>query len=269
MSGYLEFRAALDDPALVAAYDDMPLWSAMAGLLLLDHVPLEPGAVVLDVGCGTGFPTIELAERLGPGAGVHGLDPWAPALERARAKAATRSVAQVVFDQGDAARMPYADGTFNLIVSNLGLNNFRDADAAVAECRRAMKPGGRLALSTNLVGHMAELYDVLGAILDETGAEREPGLLRRHVEARATIAGVRNLLGRHGLRIGRVEERSHLLRYADGTALMNHWFIKLGFLDGWRSVVDPAREAEVFARMEVVLPAPLRLSVPFAYIEAA
>lgn len=268
MNGYLSFEADLDDPALVAAYDDLPLWSAMAGLLLLEHVPLSPGIAALDVGCGTGFPAIELAERLGPSARVHGLDPWQPALARARAKASSRGVAHVTFDHGDAAHMPYADAHFDLIVSNLGLNNLRDAEAAMAECRRVLRPGGRLALSTNLVGHMAEFYGVLERVLAEAGGERAPGALRGHIEGRASIAGVRALLERNGFRLGRVEETTHSLRFADGTALLNHWFIKLGFLDGWRSTMDPDRLAELFGRLEAALPRPLLLTVPFAYIEA-
>ena len=268
MGGYLSFRADLNDPALVAAYDEMPLWSATAGLLLFEHLPIASGIHALDVGCGTGFPAIELAERLGPSSRVRGLDPWAAALDRARGKARLRGVAHVVFDEGDAAKMPYGDGIFDLIVSNLGLNNLKDADAAVAECRRVLKPGGRLALSTNLVGHMTEFYEVLRRVLAETGAEREPGLLQRHIEARATVAGISDLMARNGLQVVRTERRDHTMTYADGAALLNHWFIRLGFLGGWRSTVAPSREGEVFARLEAALPKPLRLSVPFAYVEA-
>jgi arsenite methyltransferase len=60
------------------------------GLLLLDEVPIAGVKVALDVGCGTGFPLIELAERLGPATHVHGLDPWAAALSRAAEKIASR-----------------------------------------------------------------------------------------------------------------------------------------------------------------------------------
>jgi len=269
MATGLPAKIDLDDPAVVSAYDDLPLWSAMAGLLLLAHVPLAPGIVALDVACGTGFPTLELAERLGPAARVHGLDLWWPALDRARAKAAARGIGHAIFDQGDASAMPYPDAAFDLIVSNLGLNNLADADAAVAECRRVLKPGGTLGLSTNLVGHMAELYEVFARVLAETGAEREAGALRRHVEHRATIAGVQALLERHGFAVRRVEQTTHAMRYADGAALLNHWFIRMGFLDGWRATVDAARVEEVFARLEAALPRPLHLTVPFAYIEAA
>lgn len=259
----------LTDPATVSAYDDLPLWSAMAGLLLLAHVPLRPGTCALDVGCGTGFPAIELAERLGPESRVHGLDPWTAALVRARAKASARGVAHVAFDEGDAGRMPYPDRHFDLVVSNLGLNNFPDPDAALAEVARVLRPDGVLALTTNLQGHMAEYYAVFADVLARTGAEREPGALSRHTAHRATIEGLSALLGRAGFRVTKVEHAEHVLRFANGRALFAHWFIRLGFLDGWRACVAPGREAEVFAALEQALAAPLRLTVPFAYVEAA
>jgi ubiquinone/menaquinone biosynthesis C-methylase UbiE len=60
----------------------------MFGLLLLDEVPLARTA--LDVGCGTGS-LIELAERPGPSAEVHGIDPWKAGLARASDKASCRA----------------------------------------------------------------------------------------------------------------------------------------------------------------------------------
>jgi ubiquinone/menaquinone biosynthesis C-methylase UbiE len=57
---------------------------------------------------------------------------------------------------GDAAKLPLRNGSVDLIVSNLGVNNLADSDAALAECARVAKPGGVLALSTNLRGHWSE-----------------------------------------------------------------------------------------------------------------
>ena len=85
MTSYLDFEIDFSSEAMVAAYDELPLWSAMFGLLLLEHVPLANVRHALDVGCGTGFPLIELAERLGPGAIVHGIDPWKAGLARGAA----------------------------------------------------------------------------------------------------------------------------------------------------------------------------------------
>jgi hypothetical protein len=54
----------LNKPATVALYDELPLWSAMGGLLLLEYVPLVGGTRVLDIGCGAGFPALATAGAL-------------------------------------------------------------------------------------------------------------------------------------------------------------------------------------------------------------
>jgi ubiquinone/menaquinone biosynthesis C-methylase UbiE len=73
---FLTFDPDFSSPQVIGVYDEVALWSAMFGLLLLDEVPLTNVTNALDVGCGTGFPLIELAERLGDRAHVHGIDPW-------------------------------------------------------------------------------------------------------------------------------------------------------------------------------------------------
>jgi arsenite methyltransferase len=261
-------------PDTVAAYDELPLWCAMAGLFLLEHVPLPRGATVLDVGCGTGFPLLELAQRLGAGATVHGLDPWAQALARARFKAGVIGVANATLTRGDGGAMPFPDARFDLVVSNLGINNFADPDAFFAECGRVLKRGGRLALTSNVEGHMAELYAVFEALLTERARADALAALRRHVAYRGTVASIGARLRRAGLRVARVVQRDFPLRFADGSALFRHYFIRLGFLDGWRSVVTPETEREIFGALEAGLNrlaaerGELALTVPLAYIEA-
>src|SRR5258706_8159813 len=149
----------------VALYDELPLWSSLAGQLLLDHVPLTVKRA-LDLGCGTGFPLLELAERLGSGASVVGLDPWLIALRRAAMKRETWRVPQAGIVNGDGALMPFRAAAFDLVVSNLGINNFADVDAALAECRRVLRPGGTPAPTSNPVRHMAYRHETL---------ERAPG----------------------------------------------------------------------------------------------
>ncbi len=71
----------LEDPSFAEIYDELPLWSAPFGRMLLDRVPLDKNGTILDVGCGTGFSTLELAQRCGPGANVIAVDPWGAGLE--------------------------------------------------------------------------------------------------------------------------------------------------------------------------------------------
>jgi arsenite methyltransferase len=271
---FLRFEADFSSPRVVAAYDEVPLWSAMFGLFLLDEVPIAGVKLALDVGCGTGFPLIELAERLGPGAHVHGIDPWTGGLARAREKIANRATPNVTLHDGSATALPFADGTFDLVVSNLGVNNFENPAAAMRECRRVAKPGARLALTTNLQGHMHELYAIFDEVLQQAGDDDARARLREHISHRATIASLRTLLEEGGYSVRRVLERTGRMRFAGGTALFNHHFIKLGFLDAWKKIV-PGREAETFERLRRRLDAvalrrdALTLTIPMVYVEAS
>jgi arsenite methyltransferase len=274
VSDYLDFHIDLGAADTVSAYDELPLWSAMAGLLLLEHVELTRDARVLDVGCGTGFPLIEIAERLGPASRVCGIDPWSAALARARFKTRLRRVENVAVVGGDAAALPFPDACFDLVVSNLGVNNFEKPEAALWEIRRVARPGSKLALTTNLKGHMKEFYDIFEETLPEVGDGKALGALKAHVNHRATVEKLTALLEGCGFRLAHVREARAAMRFADGSALLRHYFVKLGFLDGWKSVVEAERREDVFARLEGKLNQAsrlrdgLELTIPLAYVEA-
>lgn len=274
MTSYLDFQADLSSPDVASAYDELTLWSAMCGLLLLRHVPLVPDARVLDVGCGTGFPLLELAQRLGPASHVWGVDPWRAALERARHKARVWGVANVTIDEGDAAELIHPDGFFSMVVSNLGINNFARPREAMRACARVLRPGGVLALATNVQGHMAELYEAFADVLRELGLSSAVPALEANAAHRATVGSLTTLLHEAGLTVTRVEEERRELRFSGGSALLHHYFIKLGFLDGWKEVVPEGDRARVFPRLEAALDARalssggLFLTIPLAYVEA-
>jgi ubiquinone/menaquinone biosynthesis C-methylase UbiE len=271
--GFLDFEADFSAPNIINAYDELPLWSSMFGLLMLEHVPLAGVGTALDVGCGTGFPLIELAERLGSSCDVHGIDPWKAALQRAAEKIRSRGLKNATIHEGSAAVMPFQSGTFDLIVSNLGINNFEDRAAVVRECHRVAREGGTLALTTNLQGHMREFYDVFEEVLDDAGDQQALDRLGAHVAHRAEVPEVRGLLESGGFPVTRVVERFEVMRFASGTAMLNHHFIKLGFLDAWKAIAPDATR-DVFARLRAALDeharieGELRLTIPMAYIEA-
>jgi ubiquinone/menaquinone biosynthesis C-methylase UbiE len=141
MTEYLEpidYRA----PGFGTFHDELPLWSAPFGLLLLEHVPLRRGITILDVGAGTGFLTVELAQRCGADSTVIAVDPWAAGMERLRAKCERLGLVNVRLVETDAALLDLPDDSVDLVVSNLGLNNFEHADAVAATCFRVARPGG-------------------------------------------------------------------------------------------------------------------------------
>jgi len=126
MKDYLNHSFNPDDPDLISVIDELPLWSAPFGLSLLDTINLKPNINALDVGCGLGFPLIELSQRLGNTCKVYGIDPWEAAIERINLKIKTYDLKNVSVIKGVAEELPFDDNFLNLIVSNNGINNVED-----------------------------------------------------------------------------------------------------------------------------------------------
>lgn len=102
-----------------------------------------PGERILDIGCGAGQTSLELAQAVGAAGAVLGLDLSEPLLDIARRRAA--GVAGLELRQGDAQTFPFEPGAFDAAFSRFGVMFFADPPAAFANIRRALKPGGRLA----------------------------------------------------------------------------------------------------------------------------
>ena len=167
MPNFLHVTYDQNDPAIATVVDQVSLWAARFGLFLLSHLELRPNLNILDVACGTGFPLFELAQMHGASCQVTGVDIWKQAIERARLKANTYQCPTVQMLEADVTQLPFADGSFDLIVSNLGVNNFTDPAAVLAECFRVAKARARLVLTTNPTGHMSEFYEVFRQTLRE------------------------------------------------------------------------------------------------------
>lgn len=263
-----------DAPDFGELYDELPLWSAPFGLWLLDRVPVKNGLTILDIGAGTGFLSVELAERCGAASRVLAVDPWAAAMRRLRRKIEQRRLSNVQVLEQDAATLTLPDESVDVVVSNLGVNNFDDPGAVLRVCARAARPGATLLLTTNLVGHMAELYDVYREVLFETGQGDRLATLDSHIQHRATPESLGRLLEDAGFAIVEVATEAFRLRFADGSALLRHFFIRLGFLQGWKAIAAPARLAETFERLEAALNAvaaargELALTIPMAGVVA-
>jgi SAM-dependent methyltransferase len=107
------------------------------------RLPLPANARVLDVACGTGNTTIPLAKR---GMHVTGLDLAPNLLEQARARAAEAGLA-ADFIEGDAEQLPFADGTFDAVVTMFGAMFAPRPEIVASELARVLKPGGMLAMA--------------------------------------------------------------------------------------------------------------------------
>ena len=110
---------------------------------VVDAAAPSPGELVLDVGCGTGNAALLAARR---GARVVGVDPAERLVEVAAAQAGAEGL-DATFELGDAAALPVADGSADVVVSVFGVMFAPDAEAAAAELARVTAPGGRIVFS--------------------------------------------------------------------------------------------------------------------------
>ena len=130
-----------------------------AGELVL-FARVKPGDRVLDVGCGTGVVAVTAARC---GAQATGLDLTPVLLERARENALIAQV-EADFIEGDAENLPFADASFDVVLSQLGHMFAPRPDVAVAEMLRVLKPGGRLAFTTWPPEHVTgQLFQMMAA----------------------------------------------------------------------------------------------------------
>lgn len=137
---------AMANPARI--YEDflVSLQFRMFGEDLVARAAPRPGERVLDLACGTGIVARLIAPRVAPGGGVTGYDVSPAMLDVARERAAAEGI-EVAWDQGDAAALPYADGSFDLVLCQQGLQYFPDKPTALRELRRVLAPGGRALVS--------------------------------------------------------------------------------------------------------------------------
>jgi len=114
---------------------------------VLPLMELQPGQGVLDLGCGAGWATRLLAQRVAPGRAV-GVDVSDEMIRRARL--ASAGLANVEFLVGPASKIPVADGTCDRVLSVESFYYYPDQEGALEEIRRVMARGGRLFILINL-----------------------------------------------------------------------------------------------------------------------
>lgn len=274
MSSYLDSNFDLDSDNLIEVLDEVPYWSAPFGLKLLENIHLKKNINVLDIGFGTGFPLTEIAMRLNNSCKVYGIDPWETAAKRAKKKLKAYGIHNTELINGFAENIPLPDNTIDLITSNNGINNVEDLEKTIAECSRVIKPLGQFVQTVNLNTTMIEFYNILERVLNDLKLESYvPGIKQHIYKKRKPLNEYLSLLEKHGFNIDKVIEDNFEYTFVDGTTMLNHYFIRLAFLDSWKNLVPNEKQVEIFKSIEDSMnqiaadEGVFKLSVPFVVID--
>lgn len=123
-------------------------WFRFTQDLAIANLELTPAAVVLDVGCGTGYATRRLGEML-PAGTACGVDISPGMLEEARRHVPASLDERVVFRQANAADLPFDDASFTHVLCTNSFHHYPDPALALGEMRRVLVPGGQLVILEN------------------------------------------------------------------------------------------------------------------------
>ena len=156
--------ASFEDPSYSFGDRRLMAW-------ILEHVPVAPDAIVLDVAAGTGH----MARGYAPHARqVVAIDLTPEMLSVGKAQVDASDIPNVLFERGDAASLPYLDGSFDLVVSRFAVHHFDHPGEQLGEMVRVCRSGGRVGL-IDLVVADGQPADVL----NEVERRRDPS----HTEA--------------------------------------------------------------------------------------
>jgi len=204
--------------------------------VLCDDVAFSSGRTVLDVACGSGNVAIAAARRH---TDVTGVDYVPALLDRARQRAAAEGL-EITFQEGDAEALPFADASFDVVLSAFGVMFAPDQERAAAELLRVCRPGGLIGLANWIpTGAVADLFR-----LTLQFAAPPPGV-RPPVEW-GTVRRLHELFGDHVSSI-RLHDRVWLSRYASAERFVDNFRTYFGPVHNTFAKLDEQRATEFAA----------------------
>jgi ubiquinone/menaquinone biosynthesis C-methylase UbiE len=135
---------------------------------LIEALAPRPGETILEVGPGTGYYTLPVAQELAPNGTLHILDLQQEMLDHTTRRARDAAIENIQPREGDARQLPYADGAFDAAYLVAVLGEVPDQDAALHQLARVLRPGGRV---------------VVGELLGDPHMVTERSLRRRAQDA--------------------------------------------------------------------------------------
>jgi ubiquinone/menaquinone biosynthesis C-methylase UbiE len=232
-------KRTFKEDKLAKIYDAeiLPIWGRRFGRMLLRDLTLPHKAMVLDVGCGTGYPSLEILRRMDDQGRIIAIDSSSPLLDEARTKAGKLSGRRIFFRSESALpKLPFADEVYDLVVSNAGLAEFDDPEVAIRDFQRVTKDGGRVAVSLPLAGTFGEFFDILREVLTKQDRPEAIDRLDAHLVRYPPLEQAEAWFEDAGLSEVRSEHEVFTLLFKSSREFFFAPIIEYGPLAGWKVI---------------------------------
>lgn len=251
-------------------FDELPYWSAPFGITLINSLKIKKGINILDIGSGTGFPLIELAQMYGLSSQIYGVEPRQDAINIINKKIKLQNIKNATVRKCKAERMPFRDEFFDLIVSNNGINNVDNEIEVLSECFRVSKKGAQIHLTMNMPSTMKEFYNTLFQSLHEFNMNESIKNIKKLIRIRRkTTAYWKVVIKNAGFKEISVKRDKFFYRYTDGLTFLNSWFVQEAYIKPIKAIVSNELIDEALAKTEKKLnlvalsEGELKMSIPF------
>jgi ubiquinone/menaquinone biosynthesis C-methylase UbiE len=229
---------------MARVYDDeiLPIWSQRFGRMLVRDLEIPPRSMILDVGCGTGYPSLELIKRMDGQGRIIAIDPLGPLLDIARKKAGDLAGKRIFFRSEAATyKLAFADEVYDLVISNLGLMRLDSPRKAISEFARVTKCQGRTMITLPLAGTYNEFFDIYREVLTKNDQHEVLSRLEDHIALSPDVDTVVSWMEEAGLGDLEVEVEEFSLLFKSSREFFFAPVIEFGPLSAWKEVAGKGK----------------------------
>ena len=234
---------------LARIYDDeiAPVWGTRFGKMLLRNLAVPDRGQVLDISCGTGYPTIEILRRMNEGSRLIAIDASSAMLDVARRKVADLGPLgkKGVFfrTESPVPKLSFADDVYDLVVCNLGLGEMPSIEVALRDFARVTKQNGEVRCTLPLAGTFQEFNDLYREVLIKHDKHEALERLEQHIARYPTVDHVERCMEAANLS-GGLEYEEFSLLFKSSREFFFAPVIEYGPLAEWKEIAGGGQEMQ-------------------------